>query len=682
MIIKKIKLENIRSYESSEIEFPLGSTLLSGDIGSGKTSVLLAIEFALFGLQPGQKGTSLLRNGKNEGSITLELEVDGKNVIIERKLKKVKSVSQDYTAITIDNEKRELSITELKNIILELLNYPSEFAKKTNILYKFTVYTPQEEMKQIILEDAETRLDALRHVFGIDKYKRIKENTSLFTIKLRETIRKKEGMLQDLDYRKDKLNEKQKLLIEISESREKAEIELQKSRETRKKIEEEMLAIEEKIEEKKKYEQEIDKTKILWAGKKEFTLNIQKEEEQIKKNIEEIKKISFSEEELKKTENEKIKLKEDENIKNKEYFDALSQLKAFELKNSEISKLKEQILKIKLCPTCLQNVDNEYKNNIMDKFDNEYSSNIKRIQELNERKIKLVDEIDILQKNSSLIDKKISEIQLLKIKLESIKDKEQRLNDIGKQKETIEKDLALLDKHIELLRSSVREFSKFGLIYSKKEAEFKEALKIEREADIKLASIIKEIEMTKQEIINLQKEIEEKEKIKKELIKMSELESWLSNDFLAVITFTERNILLKLREEFSKLFNEWFNVLVPDIFTAHLDEDFTPVIEQQDYELDYSFLSGGERTAVALAYRLALNQTLNSLLSRIKTRDIVILDEPTDGFSEQQLDKMRDVLLQLKVKQLILVSHEQKIESFVENIIKFKKENGVTIVEK
>jgi exonuclease SbcC len=105
------------------------------------------------------------------------------------------------------------------------------------------------------------------------------------------------------------------------------------------------------------------------------------------------------------------------------------------------------------------------------------------------------------------------------------------------------------------------------------------------------------------------------------------------------------------------------------------------VIEQQDYELDYSFLSGGERTAVALAYRLSLNQVINSLLSKIKTRNLVILDEPTDGFSAQQLDKMRDVLNQLNVEQLILVSHEQKIESFVDNIIRFVKEGGVTRIE-
>ena len=67
MKIKKIILENIRSYEHQEITFPEGSVLLSGDIGTGKTSVLLGIEFALFGLQPGQKGSMLLRNGSDYG---------------------------------------------------------------------------------------------------------------------------------------------------------------------------------------------------------------------------------------------------------------------------------------------------------------------------------------------------------------------------------------------------------------------------------------------------------------------------------------------------------------------------------------------------------------------------------------------------------------------------------------
>ena len=92
--------------------------------------------------------------------------------------------------------------------------------------------------------------------------------------------------------------------------------------------------------------------------------------------------------------------------------------------------------------------------------------------------------------------------------------------------------------------------------------------------------------------------------------------------------------------------------------------------------MDYAYLSGGERTAIALAYRLAITHIINSVMSKIKTKDLVILDEPTDGFSSKQLDKVREVFEQLKVKQLIIVSHEQKIESFVENVIKLGKEYG------
>ena len=136
--------------------------------------------------------------------------------------------------------------------------------------------------------------------------------------------------------------------------------------------------------------------------------------------------------------------------------------------------------------------------------------------------------------------------------------------------------------------------------------------------------------------------------------------------------------MIKLKQDFSNLFSEWFSMLVSESFNVRLDDNFTPIIEQQDYEIDYAYLSGGERTAIALAYRLALNQVINSMLSKIKTRDLVILDEPTDGFSDQQLDKMREVLDELNVAQLIIVSHEQKIEGFVDNVIRLKKEKGLS----
>ena len=186
------------------------------------------------------------------------------------------------------------------------------------------------------------------------------------------------------------------------------------------------------------------------------------------------------------------------------------------------------------------------------------------------------------------------------------------------------------------------------------------------------------MEITEKEISKLEKEIKEIEEIKQKLIHILDIEKWLSEDFSGLINFTEKNIMLTLRHEFSKLFNKWFSMLTTDAFYVHLDENFTPIIVQGEFELDYAFLSGGERTAVALAYRLALNQIINSLLSKIKTRGLVILDEPTDGFSDQQLNKMRDILQELNTKQLILVSHEQKIESFVDNVIRIKKEGRIS----
>ena len=92
--------------------------------------------------------------------------------------------------------------------------------------------------------------------------------------------------------------------------------------------------------------------------------------------------------------------------------------------------------------------------------------------------------------------------------------------------------------------------------------------------------------------------------------------------------------MLKLREEFSKLFTEWFSVLVPETITARLAEDFTPIIEQQGYELNYAYLSGGERTAVALSYRLALNQVIN--FSDIALGKFTYV--PDDGTTTQVID--------------------------------------------
>ena len=89
MLLKYIKLHNIRSYEDHEINFPIGSLLLAGDIGSGKSTILLAIEFAIFGAKKRElPAHTLLRHGKKDAYVELRMQIDNKDIIVKRTLKR------------------------------------------------------------------------------------------------------------------------------------------------------------------------------------------------------------------------------------------------------------------------------------------------------------------------------------------------------------------------------------------------------------------------------------------------------------------------------------------------------------------------------------------------------------------------------------------------------------------
>ena len=73
--------EHPGSYKDQVIDFPLGKTLFEGDIGSGKSTILMALEFGLFGLGS-EKAGSLLRIGENEGSVSIVFESEEKEYTV------------------------------------------------------------------------------------------------------------------------------------------------------------------------------------------------------------------------------------------------------------------------------------------------------------------------------------------------------------------------------------------------------------------------------------------------------------------------------------------------------------------------------------------------------------------------------------------------------------------------
>ena len=679
MILRKLEIKNIRSYKDATINFPSGSTLLMGDIGSGKTSILLALEFAIFGLQPSQKGSSLVRNNEDEASVKLDFEIDHKQITIERKIKKgPKAFSQGDACITIDNERFEGSISEIKDKVLELLNYPIEFRKKTNDLYKFTVYTPQEEMKQIILEPCETRLNTLRHIFGIDKYKRISENLSTLGVKLRQEIRAKEARLEDIDQLKTEVENKKQLLLTQDTKTKDLDLKIVEVKTQKDLKENEIKDLDTKIQEKNNLTNEKSKSEIILSNKKDILQNHNREILILTQQIEEGKKFQYDEEELEKLKSHILTQEQFQKQNNEELLTINSKIHSLQAKKVETDSLKNKITGLDKCPTCLQEVNQEYKQNIISNANSEMQNSEMQIETLASKKIELQSKQEQIKKQIDTYKNSLSEMQILKVKLQGLQEKETKVQELENNKTTVIKDITMIKDQEEKLNTLIQDYEKYTPVHEEKKLELNTIRSNEQGIMINRAEVNKEIQFVNQQIQDLTEKIKILETLKAKTNELKELESWLSNKFSQFILHTEKNVMTKLREEFSSLFSEWFSVLVPEDLSVRLDETFSPIINQKDYELDYAFLSGGEKTAVALAYRLALNQVINSLLSKIKTHDIVILDEPTDGFSEAQLDKMRDVFQELKVKQLILVSHEQKIEGFVDNIIRMTKQNGVS----
>ena len=679
MKLKKIKLKNIRSYSFQEIIFPEGSLLLTGYIGSGKTSILLAVEYALFGLQPGQTGAALLRNNTAYGEVILEMEAGGKEIVIERRLKRnSRAVVNDYASISINGVRKEYSITELKTKILDILGYPSEFVKKNNLLYKYTVYTPQEQMKLIILEDPETRLNVLRHVFGIDKYKTIRENLAIVLSQFKDETKILQGEIKDIEIERQRIEKELVSLNVLKEDINLKECNLKEKKAVRNELEEAIKSIESEIKGRDRLETELEKAKVMVTNKEENLFMVKKEIEELKKS--EKKETSFSEKDLKDVSqeiSEKRIILDKINIRQ---IELAGQFKNIEKLLLDLADKKERFFSINICPTCLQDVPGAHKHNILNKTEGEIAESKREKDKLKKEREDLAiifdkEKLDLIQ-----LEEKKLKLEVLKSQQGIYAKNKLRLSELDKSLLSIEKDLIMLNKHMETIKFDLLKYSKFENAYKIKKDEIEKAILNEKHAEISLAELKKEIELKDREITGLKERLLIKEKSRERLNRILRINDWLSSYFTSLIDFTERNVMMKLRNEFSGLFKKWFNILGGEIFEARLDENFTPIIMQAGVEMDYAFLSGGERTAVALAYRLALNQTINSVLSHVKTRDLVILDEPTEGFSEAQIDKMKEVFNEMNVEQVIIVSHEPKMENFVDNVIRLKKEDNISAV--
>lgn len=667
MIIDSLILKNIRSYKNAVINFPSGTTLFEGDIGSGKSTILMAIEFALFGLGS-EKGISLLRAGESEGKVELNFEIDGKKFKIVRTLiRKGNSVRQSQGLLRTEKGISHLSPTEMKERILDILNFNEPIDPKAqSIIYRYAVFTPQEEMKTILFLRPDLRLQTLRKAFGIEDYKIASENASKTARAINIRIRELESAASDLEDIKKRIDEKKNEVEQETAQLDKSgkeenrlEKELNSIKETLEKFREEKINLSKiigslpllakNIEEKNQQKIEIGE-KINSYGKKIDELNMKRKElEAVKKPTEKTEsELNFEIEEIEKEEKQFRKIETE--IKTK-----LSDYRSVEENNR--------------CPTCDREVDPKiFKQKIESKISemNEVSSNVKnctkRLEELKEIQKKLLQYDRILER----LDICKEQIKNNEVEVESGKNKisilENEIKESKKRLENTKEEKIKLDRISEKVQKIEEEMKNF-------EAQIKQV----RDQIIKAKTRIADL---KKEILEYKEQVNKKEEQRRKATSLNDFYIWLEDFFIKTLDSIEKHVMMNINQDLNQNFQKWFNMLVEDPSKeARIDEDFTPIIEQDGYEQDLYYLSGGEKTSIAFAYRVALNDVVRKVSTGMKS-NLLILDEPTDGLSKEQLSRVREILDELYCPQIIIVSHEKELESFADQIFRVSKTEG------
>lgn len=812
MIFKTLSLNNIRSYKNNEsIEFPIGTSLFEGDIGSGKSTILMAIEFALFGLG-NQKGDSLLRKGSKKGSVTLEFGVDEDNYLVQRSLIRKENdgpVRQEKGILGINGAKLELSPSEIKEKILKILNFKEPLNPRAqSVIFRYAVYTPQEEMKYILSQKPDERLQTLRKAFGIEDYKIAAENANILSRSIKDKLIELKTETKDLDDKKQELfvlkgnldanktkNEKSQARgeeLDILQKKQKETLEkLQESELELKKIHAEIPHLEKQISEKEKltitYQNEVktceEENTLKFIPQIEALEKIERPTNETEENLSiklaAIKKIIKEHDNLKsnlallndskqstenevgenknKTSEELLKEKDALILKIKEKYDALK------LDKEQLQKITEKIYKLDvekseiikkldnvdglgdLCPICGSTLNEEHKKNLRAESDERIrkinsESKILSQVELKGKKQLESEEIEIKTLENNLNDlkllmDKISRLDDLKNKINSIymklnsfdndlksiiegsvefdetdkyithfetlldklkeynqsqkdlenakyqfkknfdkiKENKENIDVLTAETNSLKQNLVIFQGKLDELKNVPNEIAEVKFNYQKTEEEFQEV----KEKIVETKTLVEKLQ---EDISKVKDEINKKESLKKQLDKFNDYHIWLNDYLIPTLSLIEKHVMQKRYEEFNGDFQKWFSILIEDISkTAKIDEEFTPIVEQDGFEQDINYLSGGEKTSVALAYRLALNNIVQKVSTGMKS-NLLILDEPTDGFSREQLYKVREILNELDCPQVIIVSHERELGSFADNVFKVEKIDGNSCV--
>lgn len=705
MIIKAIWLHNIRSYKDEIIVFPeKGITVIYGDVGSGKTSILEAIGFTLFGNVPGAPSDplarfanptarDLLRRGASKGFIRLWIKSGGKDIIIHREIQDIGKTVQDkggwilVAGRNVEPKLKHLSATEMRSYIMELLKLPEEKTRARSRVFASAIYVPQFGVHSVLTVSSEERSEIINRVLNLYKYSlaknRIDTLKSVIRRKIERELRIKERELE-IEISKEH---------EIRENIEKLEMEMLKLKRKLEKLSEkvsmknkEVGELERKVLEKQKEISELEayssrvkelnvaKEKMLKEIGERNTAEILKELNESKKKMSEISKEIEKLEKLRNNISSEINsLQNTLNMKVKSKESVISEL---QLKKGELNKLIERLKEIEdlerkgKCPICKQPVTHTHARGLKNEIKSKVAKVENKIKELSNKVKALENEVKKLEniineKNNVLkeINDKYSAALTIYKKVSDKVTKLSVLYEKAKKLEEIISELKALQEKLSRKEHVMREYNRLKQRLKDIKEEYTKLTEEYSLASKDYGRVGGEIKGLKEMLKQIDEKKEKLDEIREEINRYTKYLNFINKYVLNIIGEVERYVKNRafsaFREEFMKIFKtlmsgyENIDVEIRPDFSLAFKAKIDGVLKTIETP------SGGQLTCISLAYRLALNRVARSMIPQL-SKGLLILDEPTYGFSPERVELLRKVLFNPGGPgQVIVVTHDR-----------------------
>lgn len=198
-MITKVRLKNWKSHADSELEFDAGTNGLVGIVGSGKTSILDAMCFALFGTFPALQTRKLKLEDvimkKPEQKTSAEVEVffnvGGNNYSVKRMIEKKRGTS--YSEIRENGLILESPGTKNVTAIVE---------KKLKVNYELfskAIYSEQNSIDYFLTLGKGQRMKKIDELLVIDRFETVRANAVKLTSRSVERKLARQSSIEQLD---------------------------------------------------------------------------------------------------------------------------------------------------------------------------------------------------------------------------------------------------------------------------------------------------------------------------------------------------------------------------------------------------------------------------------------------------------------------------------------------------